>query len=61
MKGIMQQNMSYIRSRDTYLREFIRKLLWQMGLRYRKNYTSGEGKPDMNFPKYNATVFIHNC
>ncbi len=55
------RNMSHIRSKDTSPEMFVRKQLWMKGLRYRKNYTKVEGKPDMYFPKYRAAVFIHGC
>ena len=55
------KNMSHIRSRDTSPEVFMRKQMWKKGLRYRKNYTGIEGKPDMYFPKYRVAVFIHGC
>ena len=35
----------------------MRKALWKRGLRYRKNYATLPGKPDIVFTKYKVAVF----
>lgn len=55
------RNMSKIRSRDTKPEEYIRKLLYSEGYRYRKNYRKIEGCPDIWMSRFNTAVFIHGC
>ncbi len=54
-------NMAKIRSKDTKPEEFIRKLLFNCGYRYRKNACHIPGHPDAWLAKYNAAVFVHGC
>lgn len=51
------RNMSAIRGRDTSIEIMLRKELWHMGLRYRKNYGKLPGKPDIAFPGKKVAVF----
>lgn len=53
--------MSGIRGRDTKPERLVRKALHARGFRYRLNVGSLPGRPDMVFPKYRATVFVHGC
>lgn len=55
------RNMSKIRSRDTKPEEYIRKLLFSQGYRYRKNVSSVPGHPDAWLAKYNTALFVHGC
>lgn len=50
--------MSKIRSKETKPEQKLRKVLWDLGLRYRKNVKSMPGKPDLVFTKYKLIVFI---
>ena len=50
--------MQNIRSRDTKQEVRLRKALWHLGLRYRKNVSSLPGKPDIVFRKYKTAVFV---
>ena len=52
------QMMKRIRSKDTKPEQFLRKLIWTAGLRYRKNVKKLPGRPDIVFTKYNLVVFI---
>jgi DNA mismatch endonuclease (patch repair protein) len=52
------QLMKRIRSKDTKPEQFLRKLIWTTGLRYRKNVKKLPGRPDIVFTKYNLAVFI---
>lgn len=49
--------MSHIRSKDTKIEVSLRKALWHKGYRYRKNYKSLPGKPDIALTKYKIAVF----
>ena len=55
------QNMSKIRSKDTKPEEYIRKLLFSRGYRYRKNVSNMPGHPDAWLTKYNVALFVHGC
>lgn len=52
-----KRNMKSIRSQDTSIELLLRKALWKKGYRYRKNYKSIPGKPDIAFVKYKIAVF----
>lgn len=52
------RNMSAIRSKDTKPELVLRKALWSLGYRYRKNYSKLPGKPDIVLSKYKICVFI---
>ena len=39
----------------------LRKALFEMGFRYRVNYTKLPGKPDIVLPKYKTVIFINGC
>ncbi len=54
-------NMSRVRSRDTKPEEYIRKLLFHRGYRYRKNCNLIEGHPDAWMAKYNTALFVNGC
>ena len=54
-------NMSRIKGKDTGIEVAVRKRLFSLGYRYRKNDKSLPGKPDIVFPKYKTVVFIHGC
>ena len=55
------RNMSRIRGRDTKPEEYIRKLLFRQGYRYRKNVSNVPGHPDAWLAKYNVALFVHGC
>ena len=52
-----KKNMKSIHSKDTSIELRLRKALWNKGYRYRKNYKSLPGKPDIAFTKYKIAVF----
>ena len=58
---IRSYNMSRIRSTDTKPEETVRKYLFHMGLRYRKNVRKLPGCPDIVLPKHKTIVFINGC
>lgn len=45
------------RDRDTRPEVLLRRMLWKMGARYRKNVPSLCGKPDLVFPRARIVVF----
>ena len=53
--------MSRIRGKDTKPEILVRKYLFGLGLRYRKNDKRLPGHPDIVFPKYKAVVFVNGC
>lgn len=53
--------MSGIRGKDTRPEMIVRKALHSAGFRYRLHDKRLPGKPDLVFPKYRATVFVHGC
>lgn len=54
-------NMSRIHSRDTAIEVKVRKYLFSLGFRYRKNDSRLPGKPDIVLPKYRTVIFVHGC
>ena len=58
---VRSYNMSRIRSKNTKPEELVRKYLFSLGLRYRKNDKRYPGKPDLVFSKYRTAVFINGC
>ena len=54
-------NMSHIRGKDTAIEVRVRKYLFGLGYRYRKNDKRLPGKPDIVLPKYRTVIFIHKC
>ena len=52
-----RKNMQRIRSKDTSIEVKLRKALWHEGIRYRKNYKSLPGKPDIAITKHQIAVF----
>lgn len=56
-KDQRHKNMQAIRSKDTRIEIKLRKALWRRGYRYRKNYSSLPGKPDIVFVKQKVAIF----
>ena len=50
--------MSRIRAADTKAEVLLRKALWEKGLRYRKNYASLPGKPDIVLTRQKIAIFV---
>jgi DNA mismatch endonuclease, patch repair protein len=53
--------MASISSRETQPEITIRKGLFALGFRYRKNVKTLPGNPDIVLPKYQAVILIHGC
>jgi DNA mismatch endonuclease (patch repair protein) len=50
-------NMSCIKSQNTSIEKMLRKALWHEGIRYRKNFKTLPGKPDIVITKYKIAIF----
>lgn len=50
--------MRKIRSRDTQPELMLRRALWQLGYRYRKNVEDLPGRPDIAIKKYRVAIFV---
>lgn len=55
------KNMSAIRSKNTKPEMVVRRLLSEMGLRYRLHRKDLPGKPDIVMPGRKITIFVHGC
>jgi DNA mismatch endonuclease (patch repair protein) len=55
------RNMAAIRSKNTKPEMIVRRLLCEMGLRYRLHRTDLPGKPDIVMPGRNVAIFVHGC
>ncbi|QSI03762.1 DNA mismatch endonuclease Vsr [Treponema pedis] len=55
------ENMARVKSKNTKLEIFFRKLLWHRGFRYRVNYKKLPGSPDIYIPKYKVAIFVNGC
>ena len=52
-----RKNMQHIKSKNTKIEAILRKVLWNNGYRYRKNYDKLPGKPDIVLTKYKIAIF----
>lgn len=52
-----RKNMQNIKSKDTSIELALRKALWNVGYRYRKNYKKLPGKPDIALTRYKIALF----
>ena len=55
------ENMARVKNKNTQPEVYLRKLLWHMGFRYRLNYKSLPGSPDIYIPKYKVAIFVNGC
>jgi DNA mismatch endonuclease (patch repair protein) len=53
--------MASISSKETKPEILVRKKLFALGFRYRKNVKKLPGKPDIVLPKYQTVILIHGC
>ena len=53
--------MSLIRNRDTGPERALRRLLTDLGYRYRLQYKRVLGRPDVAFPGRRKVIWIHGC
>lgn len=50
--------MSKIKSKETKPEQKLRKVLWNLGIRYRKNVKKLPGSPDIVISKYKLLIFV---
>lgn len=55
------ERMSRVRSRDTKPEIELRRLVWSLGYRYRKNRGDVVGRPDIAFLTRQRAIFLHGC
>lgn len=55
------RNMAAIKNKDTTPEIYLRKKLFSLGYRYRKNTPSVIGHPDIWMKRYKTAVFINGC
>ncbi len=53
--------MSHISGKNTKPEIIIRKLIHQLGYRFRLHKKDLPGKPDIVFPKYHKVIFVNGC
>ena len=53
--------MSSIKNKNTKPELVIRKLIFNLGFRYRLNQKIGNTKPDIILKKWNLCIFVHGC
>ena len=53
--------MSRVRNRDTAPERALRRLLTDMGYRYRLQYKAVRGRPDVAFPGRRKVIWVHGC
>jgi len=55
------QVMARIKSSGTKPEAIVRKAIFKLGYRFRKNDARLPGKPDIVLPKYKVVVFVNGC
>lgn len=55
------KNMSAIRSTHTKMEDKVCNVLWNKGVRFRKNVRNLPGKPDIAIKKYKTVIFLDSC
>lgn len=60
-KETRSYNMSRIRGKNTKPEELVRKHLFSLGFRYRKNDKRYPGTPDIVLPRYKTVIFVNGC
>lgn len=61
MPAERSDRMRRVRSRDTKPELELRRLVWALGYRYRKNQRSVIGHPDIVFIGRKRAIFLHGC
>ena len=60
-KAERSERMAKIRSKDTYPELRVRKVLSEIGYRYRVHYSAIPGRPDVAFPGRQKVIWVHGC
>lgn len=53
--------MSRVRGRDTGPEKALRRILTDLGFRYRLQYEKAPGRPDVAFPGLRKLIWVHGC
>ena len=53
--------MSRVKATDTSPELTVRRMLYNLGYRFRVHRNDLPGKPDIVLPKYKAAIFVHGC
>lgn len=53
--------MRRVKSRDTKPEQTLRRLVWALGYRYRKNRPDVFGRPDISLAGKQRAIFLHGC
>lgn len=53
--------MGLVRSKDTGPEKLVRRIVWNLGFRYRLHVRSILGTPDLVFRKRKKLIFVHGC
>jgi len=53
-----RKNMQAVKNKDSEIELLLRRKLWNLGIRYRKNYSKLPGKPDIVITKYKIAIFV---
>lgn len=56
-----QNNMAFVKSKDTKPEMIVRRGLWSRGFRYRLNHKRLPGHPDLVLRKYRTCIFVNGC
>lgn len=60
-KAKRSEIMRAVRRRDTGPEMLVRKMLRELGVRYRVDYKAAPGRPDIAFPGRRKAIFVHGC
>ena len=60
-KGTRSYTMSKVKGKDTKPELMVRKALFALGFRFRKNDKRYPGCPDIVLPKYKTMIFVNGC
>lgn len=55
------EHMARVKGKNTSPERLLRSALWRAGIRYRLNYKTPMGRPDMVFPGARVAVFVDGC
>lgn len=55
------ERMALVRSKDTKVELFVRKLVYSLGYRYRLHVKTLPGSPDLVFHGRKKVIFVHGC
>ena len=59
--AVRRRTMQAVKSKDTAPELMVRRLAHGMGYRFRLHGKDLPGKPDVVFPRWHKTLFVHGC